>query len=50
MLTSENIRSIRPGYGLAPKYLRNVLGKTAARALGYGQPLLESDVNERVGD
>jgi len=27
--TEENIRSIRPGYGLPPKYLKDILGKKA---------------------
>lgn len=35
----ENIRSIRPGYGLAPKYLREVNGKKARRAIKKGVPL-----------
>lgn len=38
-LTQRNIRSIRPGYGLAPKYLPQVLGKKAARAIARGTPL-----------
>jgi N-acetylneuraminate synthase len=39
VLTKANIRSIRPGLGLAPKHLPEVLGKTAARALKRGEPL-----------
>jgi N-acetylneuraminate synthase len=38
-LTSDNIRSIRPGYGLAPRHLPEVLGKRAARDLKRGEPL-----------
>lgn len=38
-LTRENVRSIRPGYGLAPKHLPDVLGKTATRDLKRGEPL-----------
>jgi len=37
--TEENIRSIRPGYGLAPKYLTDILGASAARDLKEGTPL-----------
>jgi pseudaminic acid synthase len=37
--TIENIRSIRPGYGLAPKYLNNFLGKKAQRDIKKGTPV-----------
>jgi N-acetylneuraminate synthase len=43
-LTSANIRSIRPGYGLAPKHLPDVLGRRAARDLKRGEPLRQEDV------
>lgn len=39
VLTKSVIRSIRPGYGLAPKFLPQVLGRRATRALKRGQPL-----------
>ena len=39
LLTPSNVRSVRPGYGLAPKHLGAVLGKTAARDLRFGEPL-----------
>jgi len=38
-LTPANVRSVRPGFGLAPKHLREVLGRRAARALKFGEPL-----------
>jgi N-acetylneuraminate synthase len=38
-LTQDNVRSIRPGYGLLPKHLSEVLGRTAARDLKRGEPL-----------
>lgn len=37
--TKKNIRSIRPGIGLAPAYLSEVLGKKASRNLKKGEPL-----------
>ena len=39
MFTAANVRSIRPGFGLAPKHIGAVLGKRAARAIAYGEPL-----------
>ena len=37
--TAENVRSIRPGFGLSPRYLELVLGRHAARAIPRGTPL-----------
>jgi N-acetylneuraminate synthase len=39
VFAEENIRSIRPGYGLSPKFLRDVLGKRALSDLKRGTPL-----------
>jgi len=38
-LTADNVRSIRPGYGLAPKHLPEVLGRRARRAIARGTPV-----------
>lgn len=32
----ENVKSVRPGYGLHPKYLNDVLGKVALKDYKYG--------------
>lgn len=37
--TEENVRSIRPGYGLHPRYLKEVLERRAARDIKQGTPL-----------
>lgn len=37
--TKQNVRVIRPGYGLAPKYYENVVGKEAKHDLKKGKPL-----------
>ncbi|MDD1670879.1 MAG: pseudaminic acid synthase, partial [Methanomicrobiales archaeon] len=39
VFTDENVRSIRPGYGLPPKYISAILGKRAAKAIPRGTPL-----------
>lgn len=38
-ITKENVRSIRPANGLAPKHLISVLSKKAIRDLKFGEPL-----------
>lgn len=38
-LTEENIRIIRPGYGIQPKYFKELLGKTALEDICRGMPL-----------
>jgi pseudaminic acid synthase len=37
--TAENVRSIRPSYGLSPKHLSSVLGRYARRDITRGTPL-----------
>jgi N-acetylneuraminate synthase len=37
--TAQNVRSIRPGHGLPPKHLRDILGRLANRNLDTGTPL-----------
>ncbi|MFH1777828.1 MAG: pseudaminic acid synthase [Candidatus Omnitrophota bacterium] len=39
MFTKNNIRSIRPACGLAPKYLHKILGKKAKKNIKIGTPM-----------
>jgi N-acetylneuraminate synthase len=38
-ITADAVRSVRPGYGLAPKHLDAVLGRTLARDVDYATPV-----------
>lgn len=38
-LTEKNIKSIRPGFGMHPKYYNEVLGKKTTKAFEKGDPL-----------
>ena len=39
LFTSENVRSIRPGYGMEPKYIKEIIGKKAKIEIKRGTPL-----------
>ena len=45
IITTKNIKIIRPGYGLHPRYYTDVLGKKAKKILEIGQPLSFNDLN-----
>ena len=38
-LSAENVRIVRPGHGLEPRFLRTVLGRKARRAIARGEPV-----------
>lgn len=44
LFTTENVRSVRPGQGLHPKYLSTILGKRSNRELLKGSPLRMEDI------
>ena len=44
IFTEENIRSVRPGYGMHSKYLKNILGKIIKKDLEFGEPLKFEDI------
>jgi pseudaminic acid synthase len=37
--TSENVRSIRPGYGIKPKHIKSIIGKKARMNINMGTPV-----------
>jgi N-acetylneuraminate synthase len=41
VITAEHVKSIRPGYGLAPKYLGRVIGKKTKKSIIAGTALNE---------
>jgi pseudaminic acid synthase len=43
-LTDLNVRSIRPGLGLAPRHMPDVMGRRARRAIPRGTPLAWDDI------
>lgn len=43
-ITAEHVKSIRPGYGLAPKYLEQVIGKVAVKDIDRGSSVEKSCV------
>ena len=48
VITEENIRSIRPGFSLAPKYLNYLIGKRANKFFGKGDRLTEDLLDDYV--
>ncbi|MEY3501425.1 MAG: pseudaminic acid synthase [Bacteroidota bacterium] len=43
-ITEKNIRSIRPGFGLHPKYYNEVLGKKVTKSLERGDRMILEDI------
>ena len=44
LFTKENIRSVRPGYGLHPKYFKDILGKSAQKDFFFGERVTENEL------
>lgn len=48
--TEENIRSVRPGYGMHPKYLKDILSKIAKRDYEFGEKFECSNKGNAICD
>ena len=44
VITEQNVRSVRPGYGLAPKYLPEIIGRRIKVDKKIGDRLALSDI------
>ena len=42
--SEENIRVIRPGYGISPKYYKSLIGQASKRDIKRGEPLIMADL------
>ncbi|MDU6538117.1 pseudaminic acid synthase [Mixta calida] len=46
VITADAIRSVRPGFGLPPKYLDQLIGKKVARDINANTPVTVESINE----
>jgi pseudaminic acid synthase len=44
--TNKNLRSIRPGFGILPKHLKQIIGKKSTRAIKRGTPLNKNFISD----
>ena len=44
MITEENVRCVRPGYGVKPKFLKGIIGKKAACDIKFGTPIRQETI------
>lgn len=45
-ITKQHVRRIRPGYGLPPKHIDQIIGMKTAHAVSRGQPVTWEDVTD----
>ncbi len=44
VITKENVRSIRPGFGLHPKYFKEIMGTKAKKSFKRGEPFQLNEI------
>lgn len=45
LITPESVKSVRPGYGLPPKYLEEIIGKRTSRRVLCNTPVRQEDIS-----
>ena len=48
LFTEKNIRSVRPGFGMHPKYYRDIVGLRSKRNLTHGDRLDINDISDEI--
>lgn len=46
LFSTDNVRSVRPGFGLHPKYLKDIIGKRASQDLDIGDRLTFDSISQ----
>jgi len=46
--SGQNIRVVRPGFGLHPRHYSELLGRTAVRDISYAEPITLDDLNDAL--
>jgi pseudaminic acid synthase len=46
IFTKDNVRSIRPGDGISPKFLKDLLREKSKRFIACGEPIIMTDLNK----
>ena len=46
VITKEHVKSIRPGYGLAPKYINQIIGLVVTNNIAKGSPVDSSFIKD----
>lgn len=50
VFTEQNVRSVRPGYGMHPKHYKEILGKTATQDLKKGEPVVAEMIEGGISE
>ena len=44
IFSEKNVRSVRPGYGLHPKFIKELIGKPAKRDIKFSERITKEDL------